>query len=209
MKIVLASRNPKKIGELRTLLAQTLPDVEVLSLDDVGLFGEIEETGETFEENALIKARAAASSGYIGVGDDSGLSVDALGGEPGVYSARFAQIKTGTGAHDDAANNRVLLSLLEGVPNEKRGASFVSAVACVFPDGRSFTVRGEVKGRILTEYRGNSGFGYDPLFYYEPYSKTLAEVTPAEKNAISHRGRAIRAFAERLKAEAGKEFAKK
>ena len=209
MKIVLASRNPKKIGELRTLLAETLPDVEVLSLDDVGIFGEIEENGTTFEENALIKARAAAASGYIGVGDDSGLTVDALGGEPGVYSARFAQIKTGSGEHDDTANNRVLLELLKGIPTEKRGAAFVSAIACVFPDGRSFTVRGEVKGRILTEYHGNGGFGYDPLFYYEPYQKTLAEVTPAEKNAVSHRGRAIRAFAERLKAELGKESLQK
>ncbi len=205
MKIVLASRNPKKIGELRTLLAETLPEVEVLSLDEVGITGEIEETGATFEENALIKARAAAASGYIGVGDDSGLSVEALGGEPGVYSARFAWVKTGTDAHDDAANNRVLLSLLEGLPAERRGAAFVSTVACVFPDGRSFVVRGEVKGRILTEYHGAGGFGYDPLFYYEPYGKTLAEVTPAEKNAVSHRGKAIRAFAERLKAEIGKE----
>ncbi|MBE6529365.1 MAG: RdgB/HAM1 family non-canonical purine NTP pyrophosphatase [Ruminococcaceae bacterium] len=201
MKIVLASRNQKKIGELRTLLAETLPDVEVLSLDDVGIFGEIEENGATFEENALIKARAAASSGYIGVGDDSGLTVDALGGEPGVYSARFAFLKTGMNDHDDQANNRTVLDLLQDVPTERRGAAFVSAIACVFPDGRSFTVRGEVKGRILTEHHGNGGFGYDPLFYYEPYGKTLAEVTSSEKNAVSHRGKAIRAFAERLKAE--------
>ena len=205
MKIVLASRNPKKIGELRTLLAQTIPEARVLSLDDVGLTEEIEENGSTFEENALIKARAAAASGYIGVGDDSGLTVEALGGEPGVYSARFAFLKTGADDHDDKANNRVLLELLKNVPAEKRGAAFVSAVACVFPDGRSFTVRGEVKGRILTEYHGNGGFGYDPLFYYAPYQKTLAEVTPAEKNAVSHRGKAVRAFAERLKAEIGKE----
>ena len=205
MKIVLASRNAKKIGELRTLLAQTIPEARVLSLDDVGLTEEIEENGNTFEENALIKARAAAASGYIGVGDDSGLTVEALGGEPGVYSARFAFLKTGADDHDDKANNRVLLELLKNVPAEKRGAAFVSAVACVFPDGRSFTVRGEVKGRILTEYHGNGGFGYDPLFYYAPYQKTLAEVTPAEKNAVSHRGKAVRAFAERLKAEIGKE----
>ncbi len=208
MKIVLASRNKKKICELRTLLAETLPDAQVLSLDDVGIFGEIEEDGTTFEENALIKARAAASSGYIGVGDDSGLTVDALGGEPGVYSARFAFVKTGVNDHDDEANNRTVLDLLKDVPAERRGAAFVSAVACVFPDGRSFTVRGEVRGRILTEYHGNGGFGYDPLFYYEPYRKTLAEVTPAEKNAVSHRGRAVRAFAERLKAEIGKETVK-
>lgn len=205
MKIVLASRNEKKIKELRTLLAQSLPQIEVLSLDAVGMTGEIEETGTTFEENALIKARAAAASGYIGVGDDSGLSVEALGGEPGVYSARYAQIKTGTGAHDDAANNAVLLEQLKNVPDCARQASFVSAVACVFPSGKSFVVRGEVKGKILTEYHGNGGFGYDPLFYYEPYGKTLAEVTPEEKNAVSHRGKAIRAFARRLKEELGKE----
>lgn len=209
MKLVLASRNPKKIGELRTLLAQFLPDVEILSPDEVGLIGEIEETGKTFEENALIKARAAATSGYIGVGDDSGLSVEALNGEPGVFSARYAQIKTGTGAHDDAANNAVLLHNLQGVPAERRGAAFVSAIACVFPNGHSFTVRGEVKGRILTENHGNGGFGYDPLFYYEPYQKTLAEVTPAQKNAISHRGKAIHAFALRLRQELEKEAPEK
>ncbi len=199
MKIVLASRNPKKIGELRTLLAESFPALEVLSLDDVGLTDEIEENGDTFEENALIKARAAAKSGYIGVGDDSGLTVDFLGGAPGVYSARYAAIEHYAGGHDDEANNRLVLQKLEGVPERERGAAFVCAIGCVLPDGREFTVRGEVRGRILTEYHGNGGFGYDPLFFYEPYDKTLAEVTPAEKNAVSHRGQAIRAFAEQLK----------
>ena len=201
MKIVLASRNRKKIGELKTLLTESFPALEVLSLDDVGIHGEIEENGNTFEENALIKARVAASSGYIGVGDDSGLTVEYLGGEPGIYSARYAAIKHYAGGHDDEANNQLVLKNLEGVPAEKRGAAFVCAIGCVLPDGRSFTVRGEVHGRILTEYHGNGGFGYDPLFYYEPYGKTLAEVTPAEKNAVSHRGKAIRAFAERLRQE--------
>lgn len=201
MKLVLASRNRKKIGELRTLLSESLPDVEVLSLDDVGILGEIEETGTTFEENALIKAQVAASSGYIGVGDDSGLTVDALGGEPGVYSARYAEIHHYAGGHDDEANNRLLLENLEGVPEKERGGAFVCAIGCVLPDGRRFTVRGEVHGRILTEYRGAGGFGYDPLFYYEPFGKTLAEVAPEEKNSVSHRGNAIRAFAERLRLE--------
>ncbi len=205
MKIVLASRNRKKIGELKTLLSESFPALEVLSLDDVGIHGEIEENGNTFEENALIKARVAASSGYIGVGDDSGLTVEYLGGEPGIYSARYAAIKRFAGGHDDEANNQLVLKNLEGVPAEKRGAAFVCAIGCVLPDGRSFTVRGEVHGRILTEYHGNGGFGYDPLFYYEPYGKTLAEVTPAEKNAVSHRGKAIRAFAERLRQELRKE----
>ena len=198
MKLVLASRNQKKIAELRTLLSETLPGVEVLSLDDVGITGEIEENGATFEENALIKARTAAASGYIGVGDDSGLTVDALGGEPGIYSARYAAICHFAGGHDDEANNRLVLQKLEGVPAGKRGAAFVCAVGCVLPDGREFTVRGEVRGRILTEYHGNGGFGYDPLFFYEPFGKTLAEVSPAEKNSVSHRGNAMRAFAARL-----------
>lgn len=205
MKIVLASRNRKKIGELKTLLAESFPALEVLSLDDVGIHDEIEENGNTFEENALIKARVAASSGYIGVGDDSGLTVEYLCGEPGIYSARYAAIKHYAGGHDDEANNQLVLKNLEGVPAEKRGAAFVCAIGCVLPDGRSFTVRGEVHGRILTEYHGNGGFGYDPLFYYEPYGKTLAEVTPAQKNAVSHRGKAIRAFAERLRQELRKE----
>ena len=199
MKLVLASHNRKKIAELRTLLSEVFPAVEVLSLADVGITGEIEENGATFEENALIKARVAASSGYIGVGDDSGLTVDHLGGEPGIYSARYAAVKHYAGGHDDEANNQLVLKNMEGVPAGKRGAAFVCAIGCVLPDGREFTVRGEVRGRLLTEYHGSGGFGYDPLFFYEPYGKTLAEVTPAEKNAVSHRGKAIRAFAGRLR----------
>lgn len=201
MKIVLASRNRKKIGELKTLLSQFLSDIEILSLDDVGILGEIEEDGTTFEENALIKARVAASSGYIGVGDDSGLAVDALDGAPGIYSARYAARCHYAGDHDDEGNNQALLQNLKGLPREKRGGAFVCAIGCVLPDGREFTVRGEARGRILCEYHGNGGFGYDPLFYYEPLSKTFAELTPDEKNAVSHRGNAIAAFAKRLKEE--------
>ena len=199
MKIVLASRNQKKINELRTLLSQSFPKVEILSLDDVGIHGEIEENGTTFEENALIKARAAAASGYIGVGDDSGLAVDVLDGAPGIYSARYAARCNYAGDHDDEGNNRALLKNLEGVPAEKRTGAFVCAIACVLPDGREFTVRGEARGRILERYYGNGGFGYDPLFYYEPLEKTFAELSPDEKNAVSHRGCAIRLFAKALK----------
>ena len=199
MKIVLASRNPKKINELRTLLSQSFADVEILSLDDVGIYGEIEENGNTFEDNALIKARAAATSGYIGVGDDSGLAVDVLDGAPGIYSARYAARCNYAGDHDDEGNNRALLKNLEGYPAEKRTGAFVCAIACVLPDGREFTVRGEARGRILDAYYGNGGFGYDPLFYYEPLGKTFAQLTPAEKNAVSHRGNAIALFAEKLK----------
>ena len=195
MKIVLASRNKKKKAELQTLLSQYIENIEILSLDDVGIFGEIEEDGETFEENALIKARAAVESGYIGVGDDSGLMVDALGGAPGVYSARYA------GDHgNDEANNELLLKNLED--KDDRSARFVCCIACVFPDKYGFepiVVKGFAEGQILRERQGNGGFGYDPLFYFPQFGKTLAEVTPEEKNSISHRGNAIKAFAEKLK----------
>ncbi len=199
MKIVLASRNKKKKAELQTLLSQYIENIEILSLDDVGIYGEIEEDGETFEENALIKARVAAGSGYIGVADDSGLTVDALGGEPGVYSARYAAKCRFAGDHDDEGNNQCLLYNLRNVPDEERGGAYVCAVACVFPDGREFVVRGESRGILLREYHGSGGFGYDPLFYFPQFGKTFAEVTPAEKHTVSHRGIAMRAFANKLK----------
>ena len=193
MKMVLASRNAHKIKELQTLLSQYIEDIEILSLDDVGIFGEIEENGETYRENALIKARVAASSGYIGLGDDSGLSVRALGGAPGVYSARYA------GGHGDyAANNAFLLKNLEG--ESDRFAEFVCTLACVFPDEREpIVVEGRTAGVIIDSERGKEGFGYDPLFYYEPFGKTFAELTAEEKNSISHRGRAIELFSSELK----------
>ncbi len=199
MKLVLASRNQKKIGELRTMLQEHFPNVEVLSLDDIGYEGDIEEDGTTFEENALIKAKVAASSGYIGIADDSGITVDALNGEPGVYSARFAAMHNYAGGHDDEANNQLLLELLKDTPDEKRGGAYVCCVACVMPNGENFTVRGEVRGRILHEYHGTGGFGYDPLFYYEPFGKTFAEVSAEEKHSVSHRGEAMKKFAEKLK----------
>ena len=198
MKIVLASRNKKKIEELRTLLSEEFSDMEILSLDDAGIYGEIEENGETFEENALIKARVAAKSGFVGVADDSGLAVDALGGEPGVYSARYAAKCNFAGDHDDEGNNQCLLHNMRSVPDEERGGAYVCAVACVFPDGREFVVRGESRGRILREYHGTGGFGYDPLFYFDQFQKTFAEVSAAEKHTVSHRGIAIRAFAKKL-----------
>lgn len=196
MKIVLASRNQKKKKELLTLLSQYIDNIEILSLDEVGIFGEIEEDGATFEENALIKARCAATSGYIGVGDDSGLSVDALGGAPGVYSARYA------GEHgDDEANNQLVLKNL--APFEDKSARFVCTIACVFPENygeiEPIVVRGEVLGEITDKRSGNGGFGYDPYFYYPPFGKTLADVTAEEKNAVSHRGKAVKLLAEELK----------
>ncbi|MBE6662125.1 MAG: RdgB/HAM1 family non-canonical purine NTP pyrophosphatase [Ruminococcaceae bacterium] len=196
MEFVIASRNAHKIKELEAILRESLGDVKLLSLDEAGIHGEIEEDGETFRENALIKARAAATSGKAGIGDDSGLCVTALGGAPGVYSARFA------GEHgDDAANNQKLQDELLG--KSDRSAHFTSAVACVFPDGREIVVEGKTEGVILTEARGQGGFGYDPYFFYEPLGKTFSELTAEEKNAVSHRGKAVRALAAKL-AEKGK-----
>ena len=193
MKIVVASHNKKKIGELNALLSKYIDGVELLSLDDVGMFDEIVEDGDSFEANAYIKARAAARSGYIGVGDDSGLCVKALGGAPGIFSARYA------GEHgDDEANNDLLLKNLED--KDSRAAEFVCALACVFPDGEheDFCVIGKAGGEILTERRGERGFGYDPLFYYAPLGKTFAEMGADEKNGISHRGEAVKVLGERL-----------
>lgn len=193
MKIVLASRNKKKIAELQTLLGEYIEGIEILSLDDVGILGEIEENGNSFSENALIKARAAAESGYIGIGDDSGLEVDALGGAPGIYSARYA------GGHgDDEANNQLLLKNLEDKTD--RSARFVCALACVYPDGREdICVIGKAEGEIISEYRGAGGFGYDPLFYFPLLGKTFGELSAEEKNRVSHRSDAIRKMAEKLK----------
>ncbi|MBE6596905.1 MAG: XTP/dITP diphosphatase [Ruminococcaceae bacterium] len=193
MKFVLASRNKHKIKELEFLLGKYIKGIEILSLDDVGFFDEIEENGETFEENSLIKAKAAAMSGYIGIGDDSGLEVDALDGAPGVYSARYA------GEHgNDKANNELLLENLKG--KEDRSGRFVCALACVFPkDGRALSVRGTAEGEMLTEAHGEGGFGYDPLFYYPPLKKTFGELTPDEKNQVSHRSDAVKKMAELLK----------
>ena len=197
MELILASRNKKKIKEMETILATHFPDVRILSLDDVGYVGDIEENGTTYEENALIKARTAkiASGNRIAaIADDSGLSVDALNGEPGVYSARYA------GGHgDDAANNALLLKNLAHLPLEQRTARFVCCIALVYPDGREMTVRGETEGRIIDTPRGEGGFGYDPYFYYSEMGKTFSEMSAEEKNSVSHRGRAIEVLAEKIK----------
>ena len=190
-KIVLASRNKKKIHELKKLLNEALGDnIEVLSLDDIGFYGEIEENGTTFEENAIVKASVPAKYGYIGVADDSGICVEALNWEPGIYSARYS-------GGDDEDNNDLILKKLEGEKN--RTAKYVCAVACVFPDhSKDFTVKGECYGKILYERQGDKGFGYDPLFYYEPFGKTFAEVELEKKNKVSHRGVAMRSFIKKL-----------
>ena len=192
IKLVLASRNKKKISELRTLLSKELDkDIAVLSLDDIGFYDDIIETAETFEENAITKASVAARLGYIGIADDSGLCVDALNGAPGVYSARYS-------GGDDEDNNDLLLKELEGKDN--RNAKYVCTMACIFPDHKKdFVVRGECYGKILTERQGEGGFGYDPLFYYEPFGKTFAEVELSRKNEVSHRAIAIKQFIKKLK----------
>ena len=196
LKFVLASRNKKKIRELETFLAGIPSDKVILSLDDIGYHGEIVEDGKTFAENSLIKASVPAKLGYIGVADDSGLEVDALNGAPGVYSARYS----GEGATDEK-NNAKLLSELEDVPDDKRTARFRTVVTCAFPDGTYFQVDGSCEGRILRAPEGSGGFGYDPLFWYAPFEKTFASLTPEEKNAVSHRGKAMRKFAEELPGE--------
>lgn len=196
MKLVFASGNENKVREVRQILEDVpaFSSVEILSLRDIGFTGDIVEDGQTFEENALIKARAIAALGYACFADDSGLEVDALGGAPGVYSARYCGIHG-----DDPANNALLLKNMSGIPTEKRTARYVAAIAYASPSGASFTLRGTCEGRILTqEDGGKGGFGYDPLFFVEEYGKTFASVTAEEKHAISHRGKAVRAFAEEM-----------
>jgi XTP/dITP diphosphohydrolase len=184
---LVASRNRKKLAEMRRVLdAAGLTGIALLSLEDVEPFDEAPETGATFEENALAKARDAfAATGLPSVADDSGLEVDALNGMPGVLSARWA------GAHgDDGANNGLLLAQLRDVPDERRGAAFVSASALV-SDAGEIVVRGRWPGRIASAPRGDGGFGYDPLFIPDGLDCSAAELTPELKDSMSHRGRAL------------------
>jgi XTP/dITP diphosphohydrolase len=188
-QILLATRNPKKLDELRRILAPKV-DVEVLGLADVVQFEEAPETGATFADNALLKANEAAKyTGMIAVADDSGLAVDALNGMPGVLSARWA----GT-AKDDDANLQLVLEQLADTPDERLSASFICAAALVTPTGTSIVREGRMPGRLIRERRGTNGFGYDPIFVPEGYEVTSAELESAEKDAISHRGKALRAL---------------
>lgn len=186
--MVLASHNAKKAYELRRILAPL--GLELLSLADFPDAPVPEETGQTFEENAVIKAKSAVdATGLPALADDSGLEVDALGGQPGVRSARYA----GEDAND-TANNRLLLERLAGLPPGRRGAGFVSVVALAFPGGGVKTFRGETRGVILEQARGYGGFGYDPLFLSDDLGVTFAEADSDEKNRVSHRGRALAAL---------------
>ena len=197
MTFVLASNNRKKLAELRDILSAL--GLEVISLAEAGVFDAPEETGTTFAENALIKASAACkATGKPCIADDSGLVVDALGGAPGVYSARYG----GEGLTDE---ERYLL-LLENMKDKKqRSARFVSSIACLFPDGKLLCAEGTCEGEILQKPCGNGGFGYDPVFRVSSLGKSMAEITQEEKNAVSHRGAALREFAEKLKDYLGSE----
>ena len=194
VKIVFASGNKHKIEEFGAILKKYLPDIDVVSMKEVGIFDDIVEDGLTFEENAMIKAKAVSKYGYIGVADDSGITVDALDGAPGIYSARYA------GEHgNDKKNNQKLLADMQGIEN--RNGAFVCAIACAFPEGMSnddFCVRGECHGVLLHEEKGNGGFGYDPLFFVEEYGKTFGELSAEEKNKISHRAVATELFAKKF-----------
>jgi XTP/dITP diphosphohydrolase len=196
VKVLLATRNDAKLAELRRLVGAQ--GVEVVGLADVPEFPEAPETGATFEENALAKARdAAAATGLVAVADDSGLAVDALNGMPGVLSARWSG-RGGARAERDAANLALVLDQMADVPEERRGAAFVCAAAAAHPDGREVVVVERWPGTLIRLPRGTNGFGYDPAFVPEGESRTSAEMAPEEKDAVSHRAQALRALLPRL-----------
>ena len=191
-KLIFATGNNNKLREIREILSGK--NYDVVSMKDAGIDVEIIEDGKTFEENALIKARTVCkASGEVALADDSGLEVDALGGEPGIYSARYM----GEDTSYDIKNTNII-ERLEGVPDEERTARFVCAMAAVFPDGTEKAFVKTMEGRIGYKIAGENGFGYDPIFYLPEYGKTSAEISPEEKNSISHRGKALRALAEYL-----------
>lgn len=193
MRLLLASRNAKKLAELRRILAPRLPGIDVIGLDDVETYVEVPESGATFADNALLKAREGYKHTALPtVADDSGLAVDALNGMPGVFSARWS------GAHgDDEANLRLLLAQLGDVPDERLGAAFLCAIAYVGPEGEILT-GGRMPGRLIREKRGDNGFGYDPIFVPDGHTRTSGELDSAAKDAISHRGQSLRALADKL-----------
>lgn len=188
-KILFATGNQDKMKEIRMILADL--GMEIVSMKEAGIDIDIVEDGSTFEENAMIKAKAVAelSPEDIVLADDSGLEIDHLNKEPGIYSARYAGVDTSY-----TIKNNMLLERLNGVPDEKRTARFVCAIAAVFPDGTVETVRGTIEGRIGYEIAGENGFGYDPIFYLPEYGCTTAELDPVKKNELSHRGNALRAM---------------
>lgn len=192
-KIIFATGNKDKVKEIQQILADL--DVEVITMKQAGICVDVEENGTTYEENALIKARAVAEyTDCVVMADDSGLEIDYLNNEPGIYSARYMGEDTSY-----RIKNANLIERLQGVSDEERTARFVCAIAAVFPDGREVTTRGIINGRIGYEEKGTNGFGYDPIFYVPEFGKTTAELSEEEKNQVSHRGNALRLMKEELK----------
>ena len=196
MKVVLASRNPHKLVEIKQITDKFGFDLILQS--ELGIDIDVEETGTTFEENSLIKARAVMeATGLPALADDSGIAVDALNGEPGVYSARYGFDES----LDDWGRMMLLLRNTEHVPDGQRQAKFVCVISFVTPEGKIIQARGEIHGELTRQPRGENGFGYDPIFYYPPFGQTTAEIPAEQKNAVSHRGNALRIFYEKLKEE--------
>ena len=197
MKMVLASKNPHKLVEIQKIVERF--DIQLVLESELGVDIDVEETGTTFEENSLLKAKAVMeATGLPALADDSGIAVDALNGAPGVYSARYGF----DDSLDDWGRLQLLLKNTENVPDGQRQAQFVCVITLMTPDGQVIQARGEVHGELLRTPAGTGGFGYDPIFYYPPLGKTLAEVDPEEKNQVSHRAQALKVFYEKLK-EAG------
>ena len=197
MKVVLASRNPHKLVEISRITQKF--GMELVLQSELGVDIDVEETGTSFEENSYLKARAVMeATGLPALADDSGIAVDALNGEPGIYSARYGFDES----LDDWGRLQLLLKNTENVPDGQRQAQFVCVITLVTPDGKVIQARGEVHGELLRAPAGEGGFGYDPIFYYPPFGKSLAEVSAEEKNQVSHRANALRVFYETLK-EAG------
>ena len=198
LRLILATRNRHKVEEVHRILAATQYEVDIIGLDAYPDVSEVAETGTTFTENALLKARSASDAiGEPAIADDSGLAVDALNGMPGVLSARWA------GRYgDDLTNLELLVGQMTDIPEERRGAAFVCAAAAAFPDGRQRVVEGTVRGRVVRAPRGVHGFGYDPIFVPDGEHRTMAELDPDEKDAISHRGKAFRQLISEIMAEA-------
>ncbi len=194
MKVVLASKNQHKLVEIDAILSKL--GIDLVLQSELGLDIDVEETGTTFEENSFLKAEAVMkASGMPALADDSGIAVDALNGEPGIYSARYGFDES----LDDAGRMYLLLKNTEQVPDGQRQAKFVCVITLVMPDGRTVQARGEVHGELTREPRGENGFGYDPIFYYPPAGMTTAELAPEEKNKVSHRARALDLMYEKLK----------
>ena len=197
MKVVLASKNKHKLVEISKITEKF--GMELVLQSELGLDMDVEETGTTFEENSFLKADAVMkATGLPALADDSGIAVDALNGEPGIYSARYGFDES----LDDWGRLLLLLKNTEHVPDGQRQAQFVCVITMVTPEGQTIQARGEIHGELLREARGKNGFGYDPIFYYPPFGKSTAEMDPEEKNAVSHRGNALRVFYDKLK-EAG------